>query len=60
MYENAFFSVYMFSSVCLSPVSGGRDEQEGLAAVRRICEEDKEAKGNKLEAHKCFCRSEFV
>lgn len=29
-----------------SSASGGRDEQEGLAAVRRICEEYKEAKGN--------------
>lgn len=32
--------------LCVCRPSGGRDEQEGLEAVRRICEEDKEAKGN--------------
>lgn len=33
-------------SLCLSSLSGGQDEQKGLAAVRRICEEYREARGN--------------
>lgn len=32
--------------LCLSSLSGGNDEQKGLAAVRRICEEYREARGN--------------
>lgn len=36
--------------ICLSPSpAGGRDEQEGQAAVGRICEEYGEAKGNFAE-----------
>ncbi len=41
--------VLMSVCACVTCLSGGRDEQEGLAAVGRICEEYKEAKGNMLE-----------
>lgn len=41
--------------MCLPPLSGCRDEQEGLAAVRRICEEYREAKGNIMKMSESTC-----
>lgn len=42
--------------ICVSPsLAGGRDEQEGLAAVRRICEEYREAKGNTANMSENTC-----
>lgn len=66
--------LYSFVCLCVFPsLWGGRDEQEGLAAVRRICEHYKEAKGNianikrmhtqadtRMRMHKCCCFSKLL
>lgn len=49
-----FIKALEICSSVLLYLSGGRDEQEGIAAIQRICEEDKEAKGitvNRFPAH---------
>lgn len=39
----------------MPPLSGGKDEQEGLTAIRRICEEYREAKGNIMNMSESAC-----